>query len=53
MKFWRVVDLAVAGIALAIGFAIIVWGYEPPTSWSTYFLLSIVLFDKARKESNY
>ncbi len=53
MKFWRVIDLAIAGIALAIGVAIIVWGYEPPNIVPTYILLSIVLFDKAREESNY
>ncbi len=53
MKFWRVTDLAIAGVSLAIGVAIIVWGYDPPTTWSTYLLLSIVLFDRARDESNY
>ncbi len=53
MKFWRVVDLVIAGVSLAIGVAIIVWGYDPPTTWSTYLLLSFVLFDRARQESNY
>lgn len=53
MKFWRVADLTIAGVALAIGFANIIWGYEPANIWPTYLLLSIVLFDRARKESNY
>ncbi len=53
MKFWRAFDFTIGGVALAIGVAIIVWGYDPPNIWPTYVLLSIVLFDKARKESNY
>ncbi len=53
MKYWRVIDLGVAGVALAIGFANIIWGYEPASLWPTYFYLSIVLFNKASQESNY
>lgn len=53
MKFWRYVDVTIAGLAFAIGVAIILWDYQPASNWSTYFLLSIVLFDRASKESNY
>ncbi len=53
MKFWRVTDFAIAGIALVLAVANLGWGYTPPNLYPTYFLLSIVLFNKAKKASNY
>ncbi len=53
MKFWRVIDLGVAKATPAMGFANIIWGYQPASLWPTFFYLGIVLFNKASKESNY
>jgi len=53
VRFWRVTDFAIAGLALGLAFANLGWGYSPPTLYPTFFLLSILLFNKARKKSNY
>lgn len=53
MKFWRVTDFAIAGLALGLGVANLGWGYTPPNLYPTFFFLSILLFNKAREKSNY